>query len=204
MKDNKTKTKILLVAAELFGKYGKDAVSASDIATKAEVNKALIFYYFGSKDKLYFSVIKLWIDNLIKSLEPVINDPSDGIKKIEYFVRTHTSYLAKNQNMFRVLLREFANASNEHGEVLNYFSKAMSNIKDKMLDTISTAIASGEIRNVDPLQTMVNIISLDVFFFLGKPILKILKPDGFGGEFENQRIEHILDMVMNGLRKRPE
>jgi len=204
MKENKTKTKILLVAAELFGKYGKDAVSTSDIATKADVNKALIFYYFGSKDKLYFSVIKLWIDNLIKSLEPVINDPSGGIKKIEYFVRTHTNYLAKNQNMFRVLLREFANANSENGEVLGYFSRAMSNIKNRMLDTITVAIKSGEIRNVDPLQTMVNIISLDVFFFLGKPILKILQPYGFPDEFENQRIEHVLDMIMNGLRKKPE
>jgi len=204
MKENKTKTKILLVTAELFVKYGKDAVSVSDIATKAEVNKALIFYYFESKDKLYFAVIKLWIDNLVKSLETVINDPSDGIRKIEYFVRTHTTYLAENQNMFRVLLREFANANSENGEVLGYFSRAMSSIKNRMLDTITVAIKSGEIRNVDPLQTMVNIISLDVFFFLGKPILKILQPDGFSGEFENQRIEHILDMIMNGLRKKPE
>ena len=49
-----------------------------------------------------------------------------------------------------------------------------------------------------------NIISLDIFFFLGKPIVELINPNIDSVDFEKKRIDHVLDLLMNGLRKHPE
>ena len=48
---------ILAAADELFGERGYDAVSARDVARAAGVNKALVFYYFGSMEELFARVL---------------------------------------------------------------------------------------------------------------------------------------------------
>lgn len=51
--DNSRKQKILTASERLFAHFGYDGVSIRDIAAAADVNSALIRYYFGAKDQLY-------------------------------------------------------------------------------------------------------------------------------------------------------
>lgn len=51
------KDNILRAAEDLFGAQGFDRISVRDIAEKAGVNKALIFYHFNSKDELFETVL---------------------------------------------------------------------------------------------------------------------------------------------------
>lgn len=53
-----TASLILEAADELFGEQGLDAVSVRDVAERAGVNKALVFYYFASKEKLFEAVLE--------------------------------------------------------------------------------------------------------------------------------------------------
>jgi AcrR family transcriptional regulator len=48
---------ILDAADELFGEVGHAAVSMRDVAVRAGVNKALLFYYWGSKEALFEAVL---------------------------------------------------------------------------------------------------------------------------------------------------
>ena len=49
--------KILSAAEELFAAKGFAAVSVRDIATRADVNKALVFYYYDNKAGLLNAVL---------------------------------------------------------------------------------------------------------------------------------------------------
>src|SRR5487761_2263421 len=49
---------ILMVAEKLFGENGFDGTSVRDIAHQANVNLAMISYYFGSKEKLLEALIE--------------------------------------------------------------------------------------------------------------------------------------------------
>ena len=56
--DGERAAQILAAADALFGEVGFDAVSVRDLAERAGVNKALIFYYYGSKEALFERVME--------------------------------------------------------------------------------------------------------------------------------------------------
>lgn len=203
--DTKTETTILKAAIELFGKYGKDSVSTGKIAKKAGVNKALIFYYFNSKDKLYAKAFKHLIEQFHEKVHSKIITIEPGLNTIELFIREHISYLKKNPLMIRFMVRELLAATDhEMSMELLEFMEIIKFIRNDLLKAISIARSKGEIRDVDPLQTIVNILSLDIFFFLGKPLVKLVSPTTDLASFEEKRIDYVLDLLMNGLCKQPE
>lgn len=66
--------RILEAADELFGDLGYDAVSVRDVADKAGVNKALVFYYFSSKEALFERVM----DGYYEAHEKALRDAFEG------------------------------------------------------------------------------------------------------------------------------
>jgi AcrR family transcriptional regulator len=77
------KDRILKVALELFSKNGFDATSVDSIAERAEVNKALIYYYFRSKDDIILSLFISTIDELSKHLQEAPEEDSNFRNKIK-------------------------------------------------------------------------------------------------------------------------
>jgi len=64
-KNNGTKERALQIldaAEQLLGELSYDAVSARDIAERAGVNKALVFYYWGSKEELFERVLQRYYE----------------------------------------------------------------------------------------------------------------------------------------------
>jgi AcrR family transcriptional regulator len=63
-----TRSKILCIANDLFGRNGFDGVSIRDIAQAADVNVASINYHFTNKNKLFqevFLASHAWLENEI-------------------------------------------------------------------------------------------------------------------------------------------
>ena len=200
----KTKDRILETAAALFGEHGIHGVSTTDIASKAGVNKALIFYYFGSKEELYRAVFKNWLYDFKKTMTSTLEGIEPGLPMIETFVRTHINLLNKHQNMLRIFIRELLKNENESSPLLEDAAEVLKPFRNNLLVAIATAQKRGEIRDVDLIQTFINIISLDIFFFLGIPILRMVNPSMNSEEFRKNRVDCILDLLMNGLHKQPE
>ncbi len=201
-KGEKTRALILQTAAELFGRHGRNGVSTADIAKKANVNKALIFYYFTSKENLYLEVFKHWMGRLSESMNQSFDEAEDGLPRVEAFIRTQIDFLAGHQDMMKVLVREMLAPQDEPSPVVRHGADVFKPIRNKLLLALSTARSKKDIRDVDPVQTVVNIISMNVFFFLGFPLLNIINPSINTGEFRQGRVDSVIDMVMNGLRRR--
>jgi len=199
--DISAKKRILDTAEKLFGERGIHGVSTADIAAEAHVNKALIFYYFGSKEELYRAVFRKLILSLKDMMEISLKDVEPGLSMIETFVRTHIDFLMHHQNIMSMIVRELLSSDTELSPLLTEISGFFKPLSNTLLVALATAKKRGEIRDVDPLQTIVNIISLDIFFFLGNPILTMINPLVNSGEFRKQRVDHVVDQLMNGLRK---
>lgn len=204
MEEKESKQRILDAAANLFGERGKAAVSTTEIAREAGVNKAMIFYYFGSKDELYQAALKQWFADMVENILGALEGVDPGLAMIEAFVRAHTAYLFRRPAMAKLIVRELlANdfgSSSEMAEMM----RRLGGIRGRFMESLTAAGARGEIRDVDPLQTTVSIISMDVFVFVGKPIVKIIAPEIDIDRFVEERVNHILDLLMNGLRTRTE
>jgi TetR/AcrR family transcriptional regulator len=201
MKKQKTKERILQTAATLFGMRGIDGVSAAEIARTAQVNKALIFYYFGSKDGLYRAVFRNIAGTFVKGLRSKMKHAKPGYDTIETFIRNHITILRNNPTVLRMLIRELDRSlSKETTSIIREdMAELLKPLKDELLNAITYAVKHHQIRPVDPFQTAVSIISLDVFFLLGKPIVQVMVPRTNADEFEKKRVEHILDLFKYGI-----
>ncbi len=67
--DTEIKDRILTVAEQLFARKGYSSTTTREIAAAAGVNKALISYYFSSKENLYKTII---IGNMDTVFEAII------------------------------------------------------------------------------------------------------------------------------------
>jgi len=204
MDEKDPKTRILDAAALLFSERGKAAASATEIARAAGVNKAMLFYYFGSKEELYRAAFRKWFEDLTKNLEEKIENVEPGLPMIEAFVRAHTGYLTKRPGLVKLIIRELLACDAGPPPVIAEFAESFQLFKRVLIHSIEIAKASGQIRDVEPIQTAVNIISMDVFIFLGGPIVSLIAPEVDMRKFVEDRVNHILDLLMNGLRVKTE
>src|SRR6476661_1013028 len=101
------KTHIINAAVELFAEKGFEGASIRDIATKANVNVAMINYYFGSKEKLFECMVEQKAAYTRGALEEIVNDKSlSEIEKIDCIIDSYVSRLFSNRIFHRVIHQE--------------------------------------------------------------------------------------------------
>jgi AcrR family transcriptional regulator len=101
------KTHIINAAVELFAEKGFEGTSIRDIATKANVNVAMINYYFGSKEKLFECMVEQKAAYTKDALEEIVNDKSlSEIEKIDSIIDSYVSRLFTNRIFHRVIHQE--------------------------------------------------------------------------------------------------
>mgnify|MGYP000920875881 CR=1 FL=1 len=105
-----TKARILSVAEEIFSNVGFDGARVDDIAKEASVNKALIYYYFKSKDEildtLFLNLVEDAKKMLIKCMEGTPNVcTGDNYKKL---FDTYILFITEKRNIIKVAIAESA------------------------------------------------------------------------------------------------
>lgn len=111
------KEHILLKAEALFAQRGYDATSVRDIAQEANINVAMISYYFGSKDLLMERLFE-WRMSVgqLKVKEIIEDDTLNAIEKVEQIIQGYVNRVKKYKNFYRVILAE--QTVNENQQVL--------------------------------------------------------------------------------------
>ena len=95
---------IIQCASKLFLEKGFDKITVRDIAREANVNVAMINYYFRSKDNLVALVIESMITKYYERLHPLLNSEMNLQKKIEVFVNQFIDMLAEEPGLTLFLL----------------------------------------------------------------------------------------------------
>ncbi|PLV58309.1 TetR/AcrR family transcriptional regulator [Thermotoga sp. KOL6] len=103
---NETKRKILEAAKKAFSKYGYDGVSMEEIAHEAGVKKALIYYYFPSKDKLFEEVWREAIEELENHLFAVAEETNSYFAKIKKFLRSYVDFVLNKTVLNEIIEKE--------------------------------------------------------------------------------------------------
>ncbi|PIE17086.1 MAG: hypothetical protein CSA66_06860 [Proteobacteria bacterium] len=99
---------ILRAADELLAERGHDGVSMRDVAQRAGVNKALIFYYFGSRSKLFEKVLERYFRNHARALARAFNATGDVRTRVHHAVDTYLDFVEKNDLFSRLVQQEIA------------------------------------------------------------------------------------------------
>ena len=107
-KPGKTAEKILKAAKTVFAEKGYSGAHVDEIAQRAGVNKATLYYQIGDKDTLYANVIHQVIGNTAQSIAQAVAKAEMPEKKIKAYVNAIAAAVDKNPELPSIMLREIA------------------------------------------------------------------------------------------------
>lgn len=172
-----TRARILAAALQEFSSSGLAGARIDQIAAVAQVNKALLYYYFQSKENLYAATLEM-IGGKIRdrSVALLVSAASPGERVLRFaldhfdrIVSQHEFQALLQQEMMRVHKGEFA--------VLPVIIKQVFEPVHTLYQTVvEEGIASRELIDADWLQIHLSTIGSNVFYFVSAPVFRILLP----------------------------
>lgn len=109
--------KLLAAADELLGEKGYGAVSAREVAERAGVNKALVFYYFGSLDALFDRVLERYYEAHLEAMAKAVQKEGDLHTKLHRLIDAYLDFIQENTRYPRVIQQMVAGSGDQHALV---------------------------------------------------------------------------------------
>lgn len=200
-KDGTTEEKILNAARNVFKKKGMTGARMQEIADEAGINKALLHYYFRSKEKLFEKVLHETLEEALSSLAKILNADIPLFEKIEQYVAEYISIISKNEYLPAFVISEM----NREPEKLLKFTMSLEQRPDPRIffRQIEKEVKKGKIRAMRPEHLMANMMAMSVFPFLIQPVL--VKGLGFDKKYFDQLIEErkkeVPQFIINAIKK---
>lgn len=126
-----------MAAEELFAEKGFDGTSVRELAERADVNVAMISYYFGSKEKLFESLVEYRSFFMREQIQGLNKDYSDPVLRIERLIDLYVDKIFANPGFHRILHRQISLP--QRSELNN----AIISILIKNLDAVAGLIRQG-------------------------------------------------------------
>lgn len=166
----KTEELILNAARLVFTQRGYNGARMQEIADEAGINKALLHYYFRSKDKLFEIIFNEAINQLLGRINEVIKTKGSLLDKVSVIVDLYIAGLMEKPFIPIFVLHEM---SQDPEKVAQRFlnSANMPDVK-QFLKEVDAEIKKGHIKEFDPEQLFINVVSLCIFPFVAKPMIK--------------------------------
>lgn len=169
-KDKNTEQVILQTARKIFIQKGLAGARMQDIADQAGFNKALVHYYFTSKDKLFDLVFEQEMSNLFSNLVAILSSDLPLFEKIENIVSLDIDHLTQFPGLPIFVLNEM---SRNPDVILKRLKKIpVQKVMDGFQKQINGEIKKGTIKKITADQLFINIQSLCIFPFIARPMIK--------------------------------
>ena len=204
IEEKNTEEKIFEAAKDVFTEKGFDGTKMEEISRKSGINKALLHYYYRTKEKLFSTIFEKVMGDLFSNIEEKINNDEDLFVKIEYFVDAYLSVILKNPHIPGFIINEL---NRNHERLVSIFKMtqiAKNNLFGKFSNLIKAEIEKGTIKQIDPEQLIVNIIALTLFPIVARPLLQaiIFENDKEAySQFIEKRKKEIAIFVINSIKK---
>jgi AcrR family transcriptional regulator len=107
-KPNNTAEKILIAARKTFAEYGYSGTHVDEIAQRAGVNKATLYYQIGDKDTLYANVIHQVLGNIAQGIASAVAGADSPEEKLKAYILFIADAVDKNPEIPPIMMREMA------------------------------------------------------------------------------------------------
>lgn len=198
-KDKLTEEKIFESATVVFTEKGMDGTRMRDIADHAGINKALLHYYYRTKDQLFNAVFEKIAGQIFKKFAPVMDQNLSLEEKIRFFYREHISYLQANPKLPLFILNEIHRNPARIKKLIRFID--IENIWNTLEKQHSNELKKLNIAREDIPQIMSSIAALSVFPFAAKGILEAIF-EKMGIKFDDyieERKKFAADFVIKAL-----
>lgn len=163
---------IIIAARKVFQEKGYKGATMRDIAAEANINMAMLHYYFRSKDNLFYIIFDEAFRLLYEKIISIIaTDDLDIFAKIRKVVKEYIAFFKSNPHLPPFIV----------GEVIRNPEKIEKRMRNIIAPTLSFKMFSdklqqeyekGNIRQISALSLVVNILSLCIFPAISKPVIR--------------------------------
>ncbi len=201
-RSDKTRATILTAAEELFAESGLAGARTDAIAIAAGVNKALLYYYFKSKDQLYEAVMENYLREFNHAALDVLGAPGSPRTILLRYVNLHFDFASARHPRSRLFHQLMITGGQPMQRLVRkYFAPRGRALRQLLL----RGMREGEFRRADPFHVSVSIIALIVFYFSAAPILELLgHADAYSDANLKKRKQAVLDFIRHALFTHPD
>lgn len=134
-KDLSRRENIIRVTLDIIMKEGIEGVTIRKIASRANVNVALISYHFGSKENLINESLKIIVNNLQTAFNILDDSNSSSREKLKHFYINYISIALKYPSVFKQAFYSGALSFQSQNEFIEFlkvsgFDKILSILRD--------------------------------------------------------------------------
>lgn len=200
VKELTTEEKILEAAKKIFLVKGLDGARMQDIADEAGINKAMLHYYFRSKDKLFEKIFIDVTSHFLPKIIAIISSEKTVFQKIEAFCDEYISQFIQTPYVPIFVLNEI----NREPEA--FAKKVFQDRKppfDLFIKQLEQEAKKGIIKKIQPVDLLINIISLCVFPFAARPMFQFvtgMDNTGFYALMEKRK-KDVAALLIESIRK---
>jgi len=169
-KDKSTEDRILQAARKIFTQQGMAGARMQDIADEAGINKALLHYYFKSKDTLFEMIFLESAAQFFPRINEIFSNELDIYRKMEIFCENFIDMVRENPFLPAFVINEI-NRNPGH-----FFKKIWTGDRrpnpQPFIAQVQKEIDAGKIIAISPLDLLLNLISMTVFPMIARPGLQ--------------------------------
>ncbi|MGO8759090.1 MAG: TetR/AcrR family transcriptional regulator [Terracidiphilus sp.] len=172
-----TRSRILEAATDEFAANGLAGARTENIAAAAGVNKALLYYYFESKEKLYAAALEsVSLKVRDRTMAVFLREASPG-ERVLRLALDHFDRILTQRAFQRLMQQEMLRLHRgEQGElpilVKRVFAPGMAMFESSIRD----GIATGELISTEWLQIVMAALGGNIVYFMSSPVWRLLLP----------------------------
>jgi TetR/AcrR family transcriptional regulator len=194
-----SETKILVAAEKVFAEKGLKGARVKEIADLSGVNPALINYYFGSKEKLYRTVIENFYVRVERLAISVMEQEVDARAKLHRLIEFGIELLGENEHVSRIFVREFVDNGPYSEVIIKGYLRRIFATAQKLVPA-GTEREKG--REAQVMHFIFSALGAMVLFYISGPVIKeIWKRDVFTKKMIEERKKEVIQLIFNGIGK---
>ena len=161
--------RIVAAAAEVFAARGFEGARIDEIAERAGLNKAMLYYHVGDKESLYSAVLVECIERGLALLRAATASPLPPGEKLQAVLDALAEFGTSNPEFIPIIMREVASGGPNLPDAL--FAR-LGSVFRIVADVLAEGVAQGAFRPTDPLLTHVTLVGALMYLRASHPIRK--------------------------------
>ncbi len=192
-----SKERILKAATQIFARKGFANTGMRELADNADVNLAMINYFFGNKKELLKIILDSFFAGYIELLETELMRKAPLEEKLERFIHRAVDYLTKNRDPMIITMTELPHDDPDITEhKAGWARQAMTAIQQGICIPIK------ETHGVDISPATIGPLFIGMMSsrFLFAPVMEQLQPPGYGTSFFEEYPDIISTILIHGIK----
>ncbi len=159
--------RILAAAATVFASVGFTGARVDDIAERAGINKAMLYYHVGDKERLYATVLINTVERGLATLAESAARAETPSAKLQCVLDAFADLGTSNPHLIPIMLREVASGG---ATLPDEMLVRMAGVFRMVQEVLAQGVEEGTFRPTDPLLTHVSMVGSIMFLVASQPI----------------------------------